>query len=89
MPSTGKEREVGSMKTAIVPKAEVRTMDAQPDMSMARHSSMADPLIQVVLVSIPTRRSVDLIEAGLANVGACTHWSAFVFLHLLSPIPLQ
>ena len=28
MPSTGEEREVGSMKTTIVPKAEVCTMDA-------------------------------------------------------------
>ena len=89
MPSTGKEREVGSVKSAITPKAEVCTMGAPLDMSAVQHSSMADPLIRVLLVSIPAQRSGELKEAGLVNVGACAHQSAFVFLHLLSSIPPQ
>ena len=76
MLSAGKEREVGSMMTVIAPKAEVRTMGAPLDMSVAEHSSIADPLIQVLLVSIPTQRSIDLKEAGFTNIGACAHQSA-------------
>ena len=45
MPSAGKEREVGSVKTVIIPKTEVCTMGAPPGMNAATHSSMADPLI--------------------------------------------
>ena len=89
MLSVGKEREVGSMRSMITPKAGVCTMGAPLDMSTVQHSSMADPLIQVLLVSILTQRSGELKEAGLAKVGACTHQTVFVFLHLLSSIPPQ
>ena len=64
-------------------------MGAPLDMSTVQCSSIADPLIWVLLVSIPAQRSGELKEAGLTNVGMHTHQSMFVFLHLLSSIPPQ
>ena len=63
MLSTGKEREVGNMMSMITLKAGVHTMGAPLDMSVVQHSSVADPLIRVLLVSVPTRRSGELKEA--------------------------
>ena len=87
MLSTGEEIEVESMRSVIAPKAGICTMGASLDMSVVPHSSWADPLTLVLPVSIPIRRSGELKEAGLTNIGACINQSTFAFLHLLSSIP--
>ena len=87
MLSTGKEREIGSVRSAIAPGAGICTIGASLDMSAVPHSSVADPLAWVLLVSVPTQRRGELKEAGPTNVGMHVHHSAFAFLHLLSSIP--
>ena len=70
MLSAGEEREVWSVRSTIAPKAGIHTMGAPLDMSAVPCSSVADPLTQVLPVSIPIQRSGKLKEAGLANIGA-------------------
>ena len=77
MQSTGIEKGVGSMRSAIAPKTGICTMGAPLDMSAVLCSSVTDPLTWVLPVSVPTRRSGELKEAGLANAGTCVHQSTF------------
>ena len=74
MPSVGEEREAGSMRIALIPKARICSACTLVNMSMAKHPNVAGLLNPTVPLSAHALRNDKLeVEADLTTVNADAH----------------